>query len=425
MTELKVASWDYLKNPNCLEKVLMKGYDYWEHLLNQYFVKDFVILSTCNRLEVYSTTDIDLIDIPDFSTSTIYSGLSALDHLIRVSSGLESMSVGENDILRQVKEAYEVSLKRGYTNKLISVIFRKAISVGKLVREKTMVSHGKVSIPALSIDILDSEAGVKDKKIAIIGTGKMASDIIKYVTKLNPSLVTVAGRSIENAKRVAMISGARYTDLSDISNLLNENDVIITATSSKNALIDNDLASGISSQKFMMDISNPKNIDIDPTLRQNIKIITLADIQPILEGNRKTKEKEIAKVEKIVKEEVESLNIKLKEQSVEELISDFYLFSRLIKEEEVEKLENAIRNGEDVEAAIRAMTSSLVNKILAPQTLTLKQLVKSENDEMFDLFLRRFYENFHRKIIAALRKPGDREENQNQRDQIPQLDQKP
>lgn len=425
MLTLKMISWDFKNNPKAFERMILKGPDFWDEILQNNNVQNYVILSTCNRLEFYTTSDIDFKENDGFEDSTLLEGMDAVRHLMRVASGLESMSVGENDILRQLKEAYDLSLKKKKTDKYISLIFRKAISVGKKVREKTEISHGKVSIPALTTDIVEREFGVSGRKVAIIGTGKMAIDMGKYISKLGPLSITVIGRNIEHAVSVAKSLDASYGDLSEIENVISENDIIVTATSSRMVLISQNLMGSIKSPKYFLDISNPKNIDCPEKCPENVIVKTLSDVQPVLENNRKSKEKEIAKAEEILSQELHTFGLKLREMKAESVISEFYKFSGKVKEDEIKELKRILNNGGNIDSALEAMVNSLINKILSPPTFALKKLVKSENEELFNSLIESYRKALTSKTRASSQKSGDRQEIQNQQGQIPRLNQKP
>lgn len=425
MLTLKMISWDFKNTPKAFERMILQGMEFWEDAFQRYNIKNYVILSTCNRLELYTTSDSELWSYEEFSDSTVLTGMDAVKHLMRVASGLESMSVGENDILRQLKEAYDYSLKKRRADKYISLIFRKALSVGKKVREKTEISHGKVSIPALTTDIVEKEFGVSGRNVAIIGTGKMAVDMIKYISKLDPRKVTVIGRNIDHASNVAEGLAISYGDLSEIDNVISGNDIIVTATSSRMILITQEMMRNTTTPKYFLDISNPKNIDCPEDCPENITVKNLADVQPVLENNRKSKEKEINRAEDILTQEMQVFGLKLRELKAESIISEFYKFSGKVKEDEIKELKRVLNNGVDIDSALEAMTNSLINKILSPPTFALKKLVKSENEEIFNSVIENYKKALNSRLRTSSQKSADRQESQNQQDQIPQLDQKP
>jgi len=195
-SELKIIRWDFRMDDNILEKMLLMEDEIIQEILSLKNIEKRIILRTCNRLEIYYHEDVD--DWGDnFEKPEIITGENAIRHIFRVASGLESMSVGENEILRQIKEAFELSHKIGRTDKFLSMIFQRALKVGKEVREKTEISQGKVSIPSIMIEQMERKNLVKGKSIGVIGTGKMAATVVKYLRKKEGVGITIYGRNEE------------------------------------------------------------------------------------------------------------------------------------------------------------------------------------------------------------------------------------
>ena len=422
MLKFYLASWNFRDNYKLFESVSQTDRQTMEGALQDAKIREYVILSTCNRLEVYSTEDFTALDI--FKTADIMRDADAVSHLFRVASGLESMSVGEQEILRQVKEAYEQSIKSGKSGKMLSIVFRKAISVGKKVRDETDISKGKVSLAAQAAQIIESLPGTRESRVMIVGTGKMASAIAKYIMKIPPSSLTICGRNEEHARQLSNSVGGTYLLLHDLPRGLQENDIIIAVTSSKNYLIGKNEMENVNGDRLFIDLSNPRNIDPD-ICRPGIRIIDLENIQPILEENMKAKKREVLLANRIVSQEMDNFSRKILEMETEDFISDIFLFSKLIEKESSEQLLHEVSKGVPLETAVVDMANSLVNKILAPHVLALKDLMREKGDSKMEETMRRLHFQLRIHYEDYLRKIEGRQAFQSQPDQTRLLNQKP
>jgi glutamyl-tRNA reductase len=421
MLKFYLASWSFKDDYRLFENASSRDLSVLESALDKAGIGEFVILSTCNRLEVYSTHD--FTGIEEFKTAEFMRDRDAVEHLFRVSSGLESMSVGEQEILRQTKEAYLQAMKASRADKMISVVFRKAISVGKKVRETTNISKGKVSLAAQTAEILNSYSQSR-KRVMIIGTGKMATSVAKYLRKLSPESMTICGRTESHAARLAASIDADYIPLDNVDLGIEKNDVIIAVTSSKDYIITPQNTGNSIGSKVFIDLSNPRNID--PAISEyGCTLIDLEHIQPIIEKNMDTKREEVKLASRIVSDELDIFSKTLLEMEAEDFISDIYLFSKLIEKEASDQLIHEVSKGVPLDQAVSSMANSLVNKILAPHTLALKSLIRDHGNDLMEETLRRFHRELRDHYEDYLKKSEGRRASQNQRDQTPQLAQRP
>lgn len=419
---IRLASWTQKDSYKSLEEALSVPAETWSAFLSGAGIDNYVVVTTCNRLEVYYSSDKEITDIPKGSTARLYSGNEAIDHLFRVTAGLESMSVGENEILHQVKEAFDIASEEDHAHGSLALIFRKAISSGKLVRRNTRISRGKVSVPALAVDILNRNHGISGKKIAVIGTGKMASDIIKYLQKLNPSEITIVGRNADKAASLASSFGYSWDSLAQLEALLDRNQVVITATSSKNLIIHREMLSASKERKIFLDISNPRNVD-EPGDADNYALIDLKSLQPILERNRLGKKNEISSAESIVERQAELLKSGLSKLETEDLIASLYMHADELKEREISRLKKALAAGTDFDQALEAMSSALVKKLLAFQTEVLRNVHGSRVTG--DIKAAMETAESKGESSDASGDSQDHRENRSQQDQTPQLSRTP
>ena len=401
---------------------MAKDDKYWINLLNGYGVKQKIILKTCNRVEIYFVEVNDEVIFED-SGAKIFKGEDAMVHLFSVAAGLESMSVGEQEILRQVKEAYEDSIKKGMIGKEISIIFRKAISVGKEIRQKTAISHGKVSIPAIMIDEIDKSIGDLQRKIGIVGTGKMAATIGRYLIKNKNNGITIYGRNEEAGNELASMLNLKFEKTLNMKYIIDSNTVIITATTSKTALMERENIELINDRKILVDISNPKNIE--PNFKNdNVVLINLDKASSIMEKNRTKKETDILVSKQIIVREIKELQERILETEAEEIISTTYEMAKSILIQEIQRYLHEVSKGGDEEELLNLMGNSLINKILAPQTFALKDLIRDSKIDTLREFLVNFEEHLKKNIEALGNSSVDLSDFQNQQSQTPRLSQK-
>ena len=354
----------------------------WGGIAESFKASGYVVLSTCNRVEFYFTfEDQGQYNDGRVNLEHLLLGEDALKHLFTVAAGLKSMSVGENEILAQVKSAFDSHVKAGKTDKLISLIFRKAISVGKEVREKTGISRGKTSIPVIAVDLAGGHLDFSTSRVSVVGTGQMAETFLKYLQKRNPSAITVVGRNQEKAGQLASQYKCHFDAIVNLKAVIESSNAVFCATSSRNVIITPDMVNGKFRPRVMVDISNPRNIDPDIGKVDAITVYDLEHIQEISQANSGMKKEEIPRAQSIVDRELGKFEIKLAEFRTEELLTKSYTFAESIALKEISRMMKEIGKGMDPNEATRKSASALVTKILGNYTSALKEAaIKGDKD---------------------------------------------
>lgn len=378
------VSWDYRRTPEEFQKKLGLSNQQWLKIGEDLRIEGQVLLVTCNRVELYftfnpETTSEDTIrkTFPSLMTRD-----DAILHLFRVAAGLESISVGENEILAQVKTAYENAVNAGCADKLISLIFRKAISVGKSVREKTKISRGKTSIPVIAVDIASRHSRMKSSNVCIIGTGQMAETFVRYLVKKEPRRITIVGRHKEKAEKLARNHSCDHAGLDDLRDIIRESDVVFAATSSLNILVKSEMVPADGNQRIFVDISNPVNIDPGIAEIPAAKAYNLNDIQAISQSNSGLKNEEIPKAEEIVDNEFSKFGAKLSQYRADELLNKSHTFAESIAMMEINRMLAEIEKGMDPSVAKRKSASAMANRILEKYTAALKEAALKGDAEL-------------------------------------------
>ncbi len=412
---LKLVGWNQKHSYRSLEEALSVPAEYWDESLGGAGISNYVIISTCNRFEIYYYSDREFDNFQHEESASRMQDSDVVAHLFKVTAGLDSMSIGENEILHQVKEAFDNAQADEHVRDPLAFIFRKAISSGKLVRNRTGISKGKVSIPALSVDFLKKKHGVRGKKVAIIGTGKMSSDILKYIAEEGPSSITVIGRNQERAEKLARTMQVEWAHISRLGSEVKDSDIIITATSSPEILVTNEMMDNGTRPKVAVDISNPRNIE-EP-ISSNFSLIDISALSEVMEKNRSRKKVEINEAGRIVREQTEIALSILGRLEVERIIGEIYRKAEDVRKREISKLQKELASGKDLDQAVEAMSAAIVKKLLAAQT----EIFRNVHGTKVTEDIRGALENAFSSDISdtSSEEPQDLQDNRNQQARTP------
>ncbi|WP_423792330.1 glutamyl-tRNA reductase [Methanocaldococcus indicus] len=335
---------DYNKyNVNELEKLRLDEDEFYKKCRG-------VLLQTCNRVEIIceKLEDIKNIDM-DINKFDILLDDEAIYHLFRLASGLESMIVGEYQILGQLKDAYLKAKKHNAISKRLEKIILKAIHTGQRVRNETDISKGSVSIGSAAVELLEKITTLKDKNILLIGAGEMAKTVIKALKERHIKAIIVANRTYEKAVELAKELNGMAIKFDKLEEALRYADIVISATSAPHPILTKKRLEN-AGETIVVDIAIPRDTTDDIKELSNIKLFTIDDLKLVAEENLKKRKKEIPKVEEIIKEEINNLNNQLNKLEVEEKIKELIKKIEDIRVREVNKALNLMKhkNPEDV-----------------------------------------------------------------------------
>ncbi len=287
-------------------------------------IKEIVYLSTCNRVSIYFTANdvntatgemIRLIEeyteIPrEEFTRHVYKKYSrdAVVHLFSVASSLDSMVIGENEILGQVKDAYRFAVQQGKTGVLMNRLFHQAFNTAKKIRTETAISENPLSIAFIATEQAKNIfTDISDKKALLVGAGEMGELILKYLTKNNIGDLTIANRSLHNAECIvdAVNKEAHIITLSDIEQAAEEVDIIISSTASPDFIFTREMVKCIQEARegkplFLIDISVPRNIDPLVSELDGVHLYNIDDLKQIADDNMKNRMNEVVLAEQII-----------------------------------------------------------------------------------------------------------------------------
>jgi glutamyl-tRNA reductase len=364
-------------------------------------VIECTVLMTCNRVEVYVVSPkgskmllnfAKKMNVPDRIVDFL-DHEESLRHLMRVTAGLESMIVGEDQILGQVKELYHIAKNTGCTGKILDTAFSKSIHVGKRIRKETAINKGSVSIGSAAVELAEEVIGsLEGKTIMIIGAGEMGSLVAKALANKNIKAIYVANRTFERAEKLACELNGIAVAYDRMSDYFMRSDVVISATAAPHMVITKDMIENALSKQnhqiLMIDIANPRDIEETVNEIEGIRLFNIDSLRKISETNLKRRQDEIPKVEMIIEEELKHLNIQYKRQLADRVISSLYNMIEEIRQKErdtaINKLSAYHTIGELEREVLNDLTHSVANKILAEPTKTLRNAAEHDNQLFLD-----------------------------------------
>lgn len=343
------------------------------NLKKAFDIKEYVEINTCNRYEYFINADIETYDNPllDHKNKNIQIQYDddAIIHLFRMTSGIESMIIGEDQILGQVKDAKLKSEKEEHLGAILNTLFTKAIHVGQVVRNKTKINQGSISIGSAAVDLAEEYFGtLHDKCVLVLGAGKMGTLVAKALAEKNLKAIFVANRTYYKASRLAKELGGEAILIDDIKDKLIHADLLISATGAPHPIFTKEkmediFNGGPSKDLVIIDIANPRDITEDVE-ELGIKLCNIDDLRTIADKNKKLREKEVKEAEIIIEEEFFLLKESFNLIEINEILGSLM---KSMEEIRVREYHKAISKLDDVDKktkkTINGMTKSIVNKI--------------------------------------------------------------
>lgn len=375
-------------------------------------IQEAIILSTCNRVELYANvneiekaaeaTKAFLSEFHHINRSSlenalyIYDDIHAVKHIFRVASSLDSMVVGEPQILGQLKDAFDLALSKKTTGILLNKLMKKAISVAKRVRTETKIAENAVSISFAAVELAKKIFTDLSKRVCmLLGAGEMAELAAKHLISTGVKEVLVSNRTHERACDLAKELNGRPVKFDTFIQEMVHTDIVICSTGAPHYILTKPQMQKVMKERkqrrvFIIDISVPRNIDPGINDLDNVYLYNVDDLQGVVDANMCERRQEAEKAEKIIGEELETF---LKWQaSLDSVPTIIALRERAeeIKREELDKLFHKIQGiGEKEKEAIEYMATAIMNKLIHPPTAALKE--DSENKEVLVAAIRKLY----------------------------------
>jgi glutamyl-tRNA reductase len=372
-------------------------------LVENGLAREAMVLATCNRVEVIVVTDRDAPDVAGELTASlaresgvtphtlvehcyVHRGKLALRHLFRVTASLDSMMVGESQILGQVKQQFRLAVEAGAAAKLLRRCFERSFSVAKRVRTETGVAAKAVSISSAAVElarrIFD---GLEDKTAMLIGAGKMAELAARHLLGQGIASVIVTNRSFDRAVELARAFAGTPVPFDRFLHYLHLADVVLGSVAAPGYILGPSQLNEVMRARrrrpmFFIDLGVPRNFDPGVNDLENVYLYNIDDLANVADDHRTERQREAVRAESIVDEEVERFWPRLAAQDLTPTIVALREKLHGIGRGELERALRALKSLEPEErAALEAMTQAIVNKILHPPLAALKELAVSED----------------------------------------------
>ncbi|MGD0885415.1 MAG: glutamyl-tRNA reductase [Thermodesulfovibrionales bacterium] len=375
-------------------------------------IDEVVVLSTCNRVELYADvrdvgksfetirtflSEFHGIDEAALQTSLyLHNGSDAVRHIFRVASSLDSMVVGEPQILGQLKDAFDSALQRKTTGILLNRLMKKAISVAKRVRTETKIAENAVSISFAAVELARKIfTDLPEKSFMLLGAGEMAELAARHIVNCGVKDVAVVNRTYDRGCELATEFNGRAVKFEDFLNELVHTDILICSTGAPTYVLHKEEMQRVMKERrqrsvFIIDISVPRNIDPAINNLDNVYLYDVDDLQGTVDANILERQKEAEKAVTIIEDEIEAFQKWMSSLDSVPTVVALRNKAEAIKNEEMERLMNKFPElGEKERKAIEYMASAITNKLIHPPTVALKD--NAEDKEMLVATIRKLY----------------------------------
>ncbi|AUN15692.1 glutamyl-tRNA reductase [[Clostridium] sordellii] len=362
-------------------------------------ISEVVVLSTCNRSEIYIYSDdiLKKIEIVKdfyedfFNVDNIKeylfckTGQDAIEHVFRVSAGLDSIVLGEDQILGQVKDAHEFSKQLGASKKVFNKLFREAITASKDIKTTTKISHQPISISYIGIKCLKDRLGsLEGKNALVIGIGKMSKLAMKHLEEEKLNSIYVTNRSYEKLQDIQ----DEYKNLIPIKyeerySVLEKVDVVISATASPHTVIKKENMPNLSNTLIMMDIALPRDIDKNIDTLENIEVYDIDDLKKISDENDKKRRELACTGELLIDEKIDEFNDWLETIKIDPTIQSLNDKCTDIREDTLDYIYRKLDLNCKEKKIIDKMLTSALKRLIREPILNLKQIKDSGKQEEY------------------------------------------
>lgn len=381
-----------------------------KHAGNELGAEGVAILSTCNRTEIY-------IDATDMSQSKVLSWLAdwhqlsvdklsdsiyqygdeaAALHVMRVAAGLDSMVLGEPQILGQLKSAYAVAEKAGTLSSGLHQVFQHCFASAKRVRSETAIGQNPVSVAYAAVSLARQIfADLANKTVLLIGAGDTIALVGRHLREQGIGRILIANRTAERAEELAGNLGAESILLSDIPAMLHEADIVFSSTASQLPLLGKGaVESALRLRKhrmmFMVDLAVPRDIEVEVGDLEDVYLYTVDDLSEVIEENRRSREQAAEEAQTLINEELVRWKNESRASDYSDLIRSFRESADRLRQQELDKALSMLESGQRVEEVMLRFAHNLTQKLIHDPTSQLKRVIQSGDGKEIGLARRLF-----------------------------------
>lgn len=382
-------------------------------LMNKEGVREGLILSTCNRVEVALSLEQgdgarlaerffeETHHLPPGHLSPYlyhYEDRDAIRHLFRVAASLDSMVIGEPQILGQLKEAYAVAKSAGCLNGFLENLLTRSFSVAKRVRTETSVGQSAVSVSYAAVQLAREIFGrLEGHAVLLVGAGKMSELAARHLRRAGASRILVTNRSAERAEQMAALFQGAVVPYERFASALSVADIVITSSAAPHFVITPEIMRAAIAQRrnrpiFLIDIAVPRNVDPAVNGVDNVFLYDIDDLGRVVERNRSLRLEEAAEAERIIEEEVERMLARLREREVTPTIISLQEQLEQLRRAELDRMKSRLADlTAEQREAVEALTKGLIAKIAhGPISELRRQAGRGDSHALHDLIRRIF-----------------------------------
>jgi glutamyl-tRNA reductase len=363
-------------------------------LVARHNIREAVVLSTCNRTEIYAVAerfhgayaDIRdfLCDLGNLDTTELYDHLysrhddAAVTHLFNVAAGLDSAVLGESEILGQVRTAWEVAHDEGGAKATLNLLFRHAVETGKRARTETSIGRGTASVSHAAVEMANERLGsLVGRRVLVVGAGEMGEGIAVALVHAGANNIVVTNRTVERADQLAQRIGGGVVPFTELPDALADADVLLTCTGAGGTVIDFDLVesarAGSLSPLLIVDIAVPRDVATEVTALPGVTLLNLDDLRDWAGKALTLRAEEAHRVHEIVSEEVERFGLELTARQAAPLVADLRRRADEIRGAEIERFAARLSSFDEAQrAALEAVTKGIIAKLLHTPSIKLK-----------------------------------------------------
>jgi glutamyl-tRNA reductase len=376
-------------------------------------IRETVIISTCNRVEIYLHVQdvekayaaikdffVEYFEIRRDSLDTalyLHKDMAAVKHIFRVASSLDSMVVGEPQILGQLKDAFDFALEKKATGVLLNRLLKKSISVAKRVRTETRIAENAVSISFAAVELAKKIfTDLAGKSFMLLGAGEMAELAARHMMNNGVQDIIVANRTYERGCELSREFNGRAIRFEDFPVELVHTDIVICSTGASTFVLRKEHMQKVMKERkqkpvFIIDISVPRNVDPGINDMDNVYLYDVDDLQGVVDSNISERQKEAAKAEAIVEDEIETFRKWMLTLNSVPTVIALRERAEAIRKDELERFFNRFPSlGEKERKAIEGMAGAIINKLIHAPTVALKN--DAEDKDMLIALIKRLYD---------------------------------
>jgi len=367
-------------------------------------VSECVIIQTCNRIELFATSDNHNVDEIKRTwasltgleenafrdTLEVCENKDAYEHLLKLTSGLESLVVGEEQILGQIKESISAARKANASGKRLNKLFERSIRIGTRIRNSTGIGSGGISLGSMAVKLAEENVDdIKSKHVLLIGTGEAATLVAKSLKKRGYAF-NVTSRTLERSVGFSQTLGGKPTKFEDVLSGFNNYEIIFVATTAPYFLVSFDrMKDSMKNKKpgmMILDLSNPRTVDEKVATIPGIKLMNIDQIAEMVDKNMKKRREKVSTVENIISEEVPIIEATMKRLDAEPLVKDVFTNADSMRIKELQKALQML--GETDEKRIKIideLTKAVVESIVSTPMNNLRKASEQGNPELLEI----------------------------------------